>query len=87
MKKGQYHKAVGGYFGAVYTGKGWARFDCDGCMMAAGIVHPRDRLQGPPTKKCEYEIRYGKVVYRHDQELHAQWLKDGKPITAKRATG
>ena len=85
MKKGEYHKVVGGYFGAVWNGKKWLRFDCDGCLFAAGIVHPSDRRQGPPTPKAIEAMR-DEVVYRHDRGLHSQWLRDGKPIRAKKVT-
>lgn len=86
MRKGEYHKVVGGNFGAYWNGRKWERFDCDGCMVAAGLVHPGDRRQGPPTPKAVEALRFGKVVHRHNRELHSQWLKDGKPIRARRVT-
>lgn len=86
MRKGQYHKVVGGNFGAIWNGKKWERFDCDGCLAAAGIIHPHDRFQGPPTPKAVEALRYGKVIHRHDRKIHSQWLKDGKPIIAKKVT-
>ena len=82
MRKGEYYKQVGGNFGTVWNGKTWERFDCDGCLFAAGIVNPKDRRQGTPTPKAQEAMR-GEVIHRHDSKLHSDWLRASKPITAK----
>ena len=86
LKKGEYYKVIGGYFGAVWDGRKWLRFDCDGCLFAAGIVHPADRRQGHATPKAIEAYESGPVVYRHDAKLHGDWLREGKPIRAKMVT-
>lgn len=75
-KNGQFYKVVGGEFGIYWKDGRWHRFDCIGCMYAAGILNPTDRLGGPPP----INLSFIPVEHRHDVALHADWLRAGKPI-------
>lgn len=74
-KNGQFFKAVGGDFGCYWKNGRWHRFDCIGCMYAAGILRPADRLSGP----MPMQLSYLTVEHRHDPILHADWIQKGKP--------
>lgn len=85
MRTGEYFKMVGGYHGVVWRRGRWERFDCDGCMMAEGLVHPSDRKQGTLTPKAAEALR-GPVFHRHNVKLHTEWLAEGRPLRATQVT-
>jgi hypothetical protein len=64
MKKGSYYKLVGDYAGVVWTGRQWERFDCQRCVILAGIANNEPSLQGPMTPKAEQAMK-GPVHHRH----------------------
>lgn len=72
MKRGDYYKLVGDYAGAVWTGRRWERFDCQRCVILAGIAKGAP-LQGPPTPGAAAALRMP-VVHRHDAARHGAWL-------------
>ena len=82
MKRGDYYKLVGDWAGAVWTGKRWERFDCEGCVRQSGLA--KNRRQGPMSDGA-HQAMLGPVKHRHDIVTHRRYLGldhvgDGAPL-------
>lgn len=80
IREGSYYKVVGGDFGAFFDGHAWHTFDCHGCMIASSRIVPFFRIGLPEVpRKVLKSIKPSGNEFKHDRELHNQWLRDGKP--------
>ena len=75
MKKGDYYKLVGAFEGALWNGSKWERFECEACVRASGLV--LNRLQGSMSEGAS-KAMLGSVAYRHDRQLHQQYLTNAR---------
>lgn len=77
--KGDFIKAVGANWGAVWNGHRWERFECFGCAIASKLITGRRLNNGDHTRvKIGPGARLNSP-HLHDSEIHNKWLADGKP--------
>jgi hypothetical protein len=76
FQNGDYIGVIGAYSGMVYLNGSWHRYECGGCMRAKGLL--KNRLANGDNVRLENKMKFMSVEYRHDKDVHNQWLQSGK---------